>query len=103
MPWFRSKPKVIEAWQYSGEQNCRGVCLCTRMDRPHVHTAHDGAPVAVVFGDFISPELNQPGRHYPIKPDVMRERYEECGPDGPGDFSGPEVDLQATQGFPAHD
>lgn len=112
MPWFRSKPRVMEAWQYSGQEDCRGACTCPRVDRPHVHSGHNDQTIAIVFGDWITPEPHFPGRFYPIKDEVMRERYEECaplgqppadGPDGPGNFPGPDVDLQATQGFPAHD
>jgi hypothetical protein len=46
-----------------------------------VYTAH-GDLATVRHGDWVVPEA-QPGRFYPIKPDVFADSYEPVGPDSP--------------------
>lgn len=76
---FRSKPVIIEAWQYDGDPDTPGVCNCpepsTGTIRLHVHTMHENQRVYLEYGDWIVPEP-VPNRYYPIKPDVFAKKYE---------------------------
>lgn len=77
MPKFRTRPVEIEAWQYvgRGRMNLRGVCLCQRSYRAHLHTMHNDQIVELEVGDWIVPEP-VPDRFYPIKPVVFAQKYE---------------------------
>lgn len=70
---FRKKPVVIEAEQFDGAHQSRGVCYCRQ--GAHVHTIHDGQEVDIVAGDWIIPEPD--GIHfYPVKPDIFASTYD---------------------------
>ena len=69
---FRKKPVVIEAEQFTGDKQVRGMCVnpdCwihkqhvdTTFSK-HVHTIHNNQPVHVVPGDWIIPEPD--GEHF---------------------------------------
>lgn len=81
MPRFRSKPREIDAEQFSeGDIIPAGVCFGWKCGGPvkdtaHVHTMHGGQRVDLAFGDWIVPEPD--GVHfYPIKDEVLRDKYE---------------------------
>lgn len=81
MPFFKSKPRTIEAEQYraGAAQQARGVCYVACLGsewRPaHVHTAHNNQAVILEDGDWVVPEPD--GIHfYPIKPDIFAKNYE---------------------------
>lgn len=78
---FISKPKVIEAEQFTKDNhNPEGLCLydgCREslLALPHVHTAHNNQSVVVCYGDWIVQEPD--GVHYyPIKDEIFKKSYE---------------------------
>lgn len=72
---FRSRPTMIQAWQYPGDMH--GVCRCGDGNgKDHLHTAHGGQTVELEVGDWIVPEPVVLKRYYPIKPDVFAKKYE---------------------------
>lgn len=84
MAKYRKRPVIVEAEQYLGEDT-RGICftlhtdapgLAVRgIDRPHVHTIHEGQIAYVERGDWILPEPD--GVHYyPCNPDIFEATYE---------------------------
>lgn len=73
---FRKKPVVVEAEQWDGVRQIRGVCYCGNESGAHVHTTHEGQTVRLQKGDWILPEPD--GVHfYPVKPDIFAANYEE--------------------------
>lgn len=79
MAKYKKKPVVIEAMQYNGEADTKGLCpdnSCTNPVLPHVHTIHNNSIIVIRKGDFIIPEPN--GKHfYPCKPDIFEQTYEK--------------------------
>lgn len=77
MPKFQSKPRIIEAEQFTGYMPLpfadRKACNLGP-DGWYVVTAH-GQETAIVPGDWIVPEPDNRG-FYPIKRDIFEERYE---------------------------
>lgn len=84
MPKFRKKPVTIEAEQYliygklvKGMCNSRS-CYADGNNIPHVHTIHQNQIVNLEIGDWVIPEPD--GVHYyPIKPDILKNTYDELG------------------------
>ena len=59
MPKYVKKPVVIEAEQWSGNENHYIPGICRIWEHPahaHVHTIHDNQLVFVEAGDWIIPE-----------------------------------------------
>jgi hypothetical protein len=74
MPKFRRKPVVIEAEQFNGLNDPRGVFRRVEDDSPYVVTIH-GQRCYIEPGDWIIPEPD--GVHYyPCKPGIFADTYE---------------------------
>jgi hypothetical protein len=78
---FRTKPIVVEAWQYQAGNVPYGVCRkscppCDGDDEPHVHPMHDSQPIPVALGDWIIRETDRV-HYYSCKPDIFLQTYEE--------------------------
>lgn len=76
---FRKKPIVIEAEQWTGEVQVKGMCnslsCLVKTSSQHVHTIHNNQIVILELGDWIIPEPD--GEHfYPCKPDIFEATYE---------------------------
>lgn len=81
MPLFRKKPILIEAEQFFADGRTRKGVHWERQSTdegeflvPYVVTVHDQRAY-LADGDWIAPEP-QPGRFYPIKPDIFANTYE---------------------------
>jgi len=81
MAKYRSKPKEIDAVQYTEFGKlvtgmCNSVsCYNQGNNQPHVHTMHDNQIVLLEVGDYIIAEPD--GEHYyPCKPEVFHRSYE---------------------------
>jgi hypothetical protein len=74
MPKFRKRPVVIEAEQFDGVNDPRGVWRREEDLSPYVVTIHLQR-CYVEKGDWIVPEPD--GVHfYPVKPDIFEKTYE---------------------------
>lgn len=84
MGYFRKKPVVIKATQYTEYGKlvpgmCNSLsCFTAGNSEPHVHTIHGNQKVDLVIGDWVIPEPD--GKHfYPCKPDIFAATYEPVG------------------------
>jgi hypothetical protein len=92
MTRFRKRPVEIEAVQWHGEANCPKVFAFLGLEHPvdeldhseiYVTTIH-GETATVRPGDWIVREP-EPGRFYPVKPDIFARSYEPAAPSAPAD------------------
>lgn len=79
MPFYRKKPVVVEAEQFTDLENPpQGVRIGPFTDGTnqfYVVTIH-GQNIVVVPGDWIITEMSNKDRHYPCKPDVFEATYD---------------------------
>jgi hypothetical protein len=84
---YRKKPVVIEAEQFSGENNPFGVIehhqctyrmcpLCGGDDEPHAYIKTLEGGHIVTEGDFVIKGIM--GEFYPCKPDIFEKTYEKA-------------------------
>ncbi len=76
---FRHKQTVIEAEQFTGDTDLKGVCTCNGSPA-HIHTMHqgkdEGQTLAVMPGDWVAYDWMQE-THFPISGDKMAALYEQ--------------------------
>lgn len=84
MAFYRKKPVVIEAWQFTDENKDRLYNDLSRLHGGVYPTWNDGVPAMRIptlegemtarIGDFIIKGVN--GELYPCKPDIFEKTYE---------------------------
>jgi hypothetical protein len=77
---YKSKPVIISAEQWAGDNNATGVCNCDVVFRdgksaPHLHTIHNNQAVKLEIGDYIVSEGDN-SHYYPCKKDIFENKYE---------------------------
>jgi len=75
MAQYRKKPVIIEAEQYTGNNNPFGAAKINEEGKSFIETMHDGQTVVLEVGDWVIPD-GKPDTYYPCKPDVFERTYE---------------------------